>query len=144
MTPTELRALIDARVASDPAFAARVAARDDTAVAAALNAGRTRLQSRFIGAGTIIATLGRPGAELLRAMRQAAGADPLIDEGVRLIDRGEWDIGSPATQEALQGLVAAQALPEAAAHALMALGYADDPVVTQDAVGYVLNRRGKA
>ena len=72
MTGAEILALIDAKAAADPAVAAAVAARLDTDVAAAISVGRTRVVSKTIGGGTIIATLG--DGSLLKAMRTYAPA----------------------------------------------------------------------
>ena len=44
LTQADLLALIDARAASDPEFAALVAARNDTAIAAALSVGRIKAE----------------------------------------------------------------------------------------------------
>lgn len=151
MTPAEILALIDARAAVDAEFARLVDERNDTEIAAALNAGRTRPQSKMIGAGTIIAALAtkenpRAGSDLLRALRAAAAADSLIDEGgIRLIDRGEWDIGLPATQGFLTEMVAGGKLPEAVVARLVALAPpVPDPIVAQAEVGRALNRRGQS
>lgn len=140
MTSAELLALIDERAASDAPFAELVAKRADWQIAEALSAGRTRLQSRFIGAGTILSTLGKPGATLLRGMRALAASDAWIDEGLRLIDRGEWDIGLQASQDSLDGFVVAGYMTREAADALKALGTAPDEIST-DSVSNALNGR---
>jgi len=151
MSPAEILALIEARAATDAEFARLVEARNDTAVAEAINAGRTKPQSVKIGAGTIVAALAtaenpRAGSDLLRALRAAAASDSLIDEGgIRLIDRGDWDIGLPATQGFLAEMVAEGKLPAAVVTRLIALAPPmPDPIVDQAQVGRALNRKGKA
>lgn len=140
MNRAELIELIAERAAADPEFAALLAKRADWQMAQALSAGRTRLQSRQIGAGTILATLGKDGATLLRGMRALAAGDAWIDEGLRLIDRGEWDIGLPASQASLDEFVAAGYMTREAAAALKALGTAPDSIST-DEVSDALNGR---
>lgn len=141
MNRAELIELIAERAAADPEFAALLAKRADWQIAQALSVGRTRLQSRLIGAGTILSTLGRPGAELLRGMRALAASDAWIDEGLRLIDRGEWDIGLQASQDSLDGFVQAGYMTREAADALKALGTAPDAISTDD-VSNALNGKG--
>lgn len=139
----EVLALIEAREQTDEQFAALVAARADAQVASALSEDRYELKNgTFIGAGTIVELLGRSGANLLRAMRNAAPQDPLIDEGVRLIDAGRWDIGSQATHNALDEIVAAGAMPAYVATALKNLGRTLDLIPTA-VVTDVLDRRAQ-
>lgn len=139
----EVLALIEAREQTDEQFAALVAARADAQVASALSEDRYKLKKgTFIGAGTIVELLGRSGANLLRAMRNAAPQDPLIDEGVRLIDAGRWDIGSQATHNALDEIVAAGAMPAYVATALKNLGRTLDLIPTA-VVTDVLDRRAR-
>lgn len=141
MNRSEVLALIDNRAATDPNFATLVAERRDREIAIAISEGRKRFKrGTFIGSGTIVETLGRPGATLLRAMRQAAPLDALVDEGVRLIDAGRWDIGSPATHIALDELVAAQMMPAPAAETLKSLGLESDPIATSVVTDALDNR----
>ena len=141
MNQSELVELIAERAAADPEFARLVEKRADWQIAAALSVGRTRLQSNFIGAGTILAVLGKPGATLLRGMRALAASDAWIDEGLRLIDRGTWDIGLQASQDSLDGFVAEGYMTREAADALKALGTAPDAISTDD-VSNALNGKG--
>jgi len=120
MTPADLLALIDQRAASDPEFAALVAARNDTAVAAALSVGRTRLQSRLITERGVISALGPVDGEALLAGLEAFAASTLADEhplkaahpGIKRVIG--WlkapsegvDIGDPLTQQLLDTMVA--------------------------------------
>ncbi|TXH52912.1 MAG: hypothetical protein E6Q97_14505 [Desulfurellales bacterium] len=139
----EVLALIEAREQTDEQFAALVAARADAQEASALSENRYKLKKgTFIGVGTIVELLGRSGANLLRAMRNAAPQDPLIDEGVRLIDAGRWDIGSQATHNALDEIVAAGAMPAYVATALKNLGRTPDLIPTA-VVTDVLDRRAQ-
>jgi hypothetical protein len=141
MNRAELIELIAERAAADPEFAALLAKRADWQIAQALSAGRTRLQSRQIGSGTILSTLqGRPGANLLRAMRRLAADDALIDEGIRLLDAGKWDVGAAESQKALDEFAAAGLMTQEACAALKALGTAPDAIST-DEVSDALNGR---
>ena len=120
MTDAELLALIEAREATDPSFAALVAERNDRAVAAALSAGRTRQRSRLITERGVISALGPVEGEALLAGLEAFAAAELPPEhplaaahaGIaRVIG---WlkppsegvDIGDPLTEQLLGTLVA--------------------------------------
>lgn len=65
MTKTEILAAI----AADPALQTLAAARDDVAIAVALSAGRTRIESTPIGVGRVMDCLGpAEGAAVLDAL----------------------------------------------------------------------------
>ena len=115
MTPSDLLALIDARAAEDAEFAALVAARNDTAIAAALSVGRTRLQSRLITERGVISALGPiEGEALLQGLEGFAAAalppeHPLAAHHAGIKRVIGWlrppsegvDIGDPLTQQLL-------------------------------------------
>lgn len=141
MNHAQILEMIAERASTDAEFARLVERRADWQIAEALSAGRTRLQSRQIGSGTILSTLqGRPGANLLRAMRRLAADDALIDEGIRLLDAGKWDVGAAESQKALDEFAAAGLMTQEACAALKALGTAPDAIST-DEVSDALNGR---
>lgn len=120
MNKDDLLALIDARVASDPEFAALVAARNDTAIAAALSVGRIKYASRLITERGIISALGPVEGEALLAGLEAFAAATLPDghplkpahAGIKRVIG--WlkapaegvDIGDPLTHQLLDTMVA--------------------------------------
>ena len=128
MTNQELLDLINARAAGDTAFATLLAERRDAEMAALLSVGRTRVVSRNIGGGTIVATLG--SGALLKAMRAYAPTEKsgTVDEILRVIDRGDWDVGNAATRAKLDEYAAAGVIPAPAVAALMALANVPDPI----------------
>lgn len=131
MTRDEIRAAIAAR--SDLANA--LAARDDAGIASALSAGRTRLRRTQIGPGTILAALGpTTGAALLDTLT-AMAADPqysAVKWALRVVDRGEFDLGIAAARAQVATLAAAGVMSAASRDALLALGEEPDPVSVAD------------
>ena len=142
MTPADLLALIDARAAEDAEFAALVAARNDTMIAAALSVGRKRLVPTEIGSGTILATLGPGGGAFLDALVTIGESNRDVYWTMDLIRQGRLRIDLQATRDGMQAL--AQAVPSLAqaVKALLTLGYADDPI-SGDAVSDALNARAR-
>lgn len=155
MTPTELRALIDARVESDPAFADLVAARQagdvaqDRAIAEALSAGRTRLLTRLTTSRGIYAALGLADGALvmgvLRALAagQVPGTDQPLPQGHPLAgyvpvfrDLVPWleppcdglDFGAADLQGVVVSLASAGLFTATQRDKLLALGRAPDPI----------------
>ena len=129
MSATAILAMIDARAAIDPEFAALVQARNDAAIAAALSVGRTRTVETFGGYGYVMERLGPTGgAALLDALESMAASSPPIKWAFRLLERGALDFGSAATRAQLDALVAAGALPAPAAAALKAGAVVPDPI----------------
>ena len=141
MTHAELLALIDARAALEPEFAALVQARNDVAIAAALSVGRTRPVETFGGYGYVMERLGPTGgAALLDALESMAASSPPIKWAFRLLERGALDFGSAATRAQLDALVAGGVLPAPAAAALKAGAEVADPIALDD-VSNALNAR---
>lgn len=101
-----------------------VAGGNHLAIADAVNVGRVKVNSREIGNGTILETIGMTaGNALLDVINNAADfryVKPLVEQG-RLV------VGAPLVQATLQSLVPA-VLTQPQADALCALGYSPDPV----------------
>lgn len=113
------------------------------AIAAAVSAGRTREKKTAIGAGTIMDVLGAGpggGGELLAKMRAKnlpaalAGYADDIREALYIIDRGDFDVSSPASQSMLAMFVAAGLITAEQEQALLALGVDTDPVTSADVI----------
>jgi hypothetical protein len=110
-----------------------VASRDVAAIAAAFNAGRTRLVPVLGGIGLVMETLGpEGGAALLDGLEAMSAQSSAIKWGLRLINMGQLDFGAVATRGMIEQLVATQAIPQPAADALLALAVVPDPVSERD------------
>lgn len=143
MSTAAILAMIDARAAIDPEFAALVQSRNDVGIAAALSAGRVRPVETFGGYGYVMERLGPTGgAALLDALESMAASSPPIKWAFRLLERGALDFGSAATRAQLDALVAGGVLPAPAAAALKAGAEVADPI-SVDAVSDALNARAK-
>ena len=143
MSTAAILAMIDARAAVDPQFAALVHARNDVGIAAALSAGRVRTVETFGGYGYVMERLGPTGgAALLDALESMAASSPPIKWAFRLLERGALDFGSAATRAQLDALVVAGVLPAPAAAALKAGAEGADPIALDD-VSNALNARAK-
>lgn len=131
MTRDEIRAAIVAR----PELADMVTARDDAGIAAALSAGRTRLRRTQIGPGTILAALGPTGGAQLLDTLTAMAADPqysAVKWALKVIDRGEFDLGVAAARAQVATLAAGGVMTAQTRDALLALGEEPDPVSVAD------------
>ena len=122
MTQDEIRAAI---VAS-PDLQALVP--DTGALAAALSAGRTRIESKEIGVGTILMVLQPHGGAFLDGLVALGQTDRNVFWSMVLIQAGKFDVGLPGTRAQMQAL--AQAMPSLneAFSALLALAEVADPV----------------
>ena len=148
MTSEELLALIDARAASDQDFAALVAARNDTAIAAALSVGRIKYAPRLITERGIISALGPVHGEALLAGLEAFAAETLPEghplkaahPGIKRVIG--WlkapaegvDIGDPLTHQLLDTMVAlgVQGVTAERVAAIKALAAVRDPISDMD------------
>lgn len=142
MSTDAILAMIDARAALDPEFAALVQARNDVAIAAALSVGRTKLVPTEIGAGTILAALGEGGGAFLDALVEIGESNRNVYWTMDLIRQGRLRIDLPATRAGMHGLAAAAPSLAPAVTALLTLGYESDPIDV-GAVSAALNSREK-
>jgi len=132
-------ALRDDILALDPAL---LASRDDGAIAAAVSVGRTRIQSRAIGIGTILATLGAAGGPFLDGLVALGASDRNVFWAMELIKAGTLDIGMDATRAQVTALAAANPAVADACNALLALAIVPDPVSITE-VSDILNAEGR-
>ena len=112
-----------------------LASRDPDALAAAVNAGRTKPNAREIGNGTILETLGLAAGnaflDVINTVPDFRHVKPLVEQG-RLV------VGSALVQATVQSMVGTGVLSQGEADALCALGWDADPVTAQqvsDALG---------
>jgi len=119
------RSLTEAEIAQlDPLLAIR----NDVAIAQVLSVGRTRLKSTPIGIGTILAVMALNGGAFLDSLEAMGASDPNIKWLLKLIERGAFDIGMPASRQQMTAY--AQAVPSIAEgiNALLQLGLEPDPI----------------
>jgi len=102
--------------------------RDTEEIASVLSVGRVKIAERFVGIGSILATMAPNGGAFLDALEAMAPGDSNVKWALKLIEAGGLDVGMEATRQQLS--VFAQAVPEMADGivALMALAEVPDPV----------------
>jgi hypothetical protein len=111
--------------ALDPAL---LTTRNTDAIAAAVSVGRVSIQSRLIGIGTILATLGAAGGQFLDGLVAIGATDRNVFWAMELIKAGTLDIGMPATRAQVSALAIASPAVAPAVSALLALAEVPDPV----------------
>jgi hypothetical protein len=120
-------------ILSRPDCAKALADRDCGALAAILSEGRTKLIERDIGYGTVLDTLGADaGAAFLDGLQALSASSSPVKWALKLLDRGELNVGAHATQAQLDALAEGGAMPVAVAQALKALAVVPDVVTAQD------------
>jgi len=108
--------------------AATLATHDYAAIAAAVNVGRTKVETKLGGIGLVLETLGPvDGAALLDGLETQSVSIPALKWAWVLINRGELDFGSSATRAMVSQLV-----PSPAKEALLAVAEVPDPVSLYD------------
>jgi len=101
-----------------------IASRDHDAIAAAVNAGRTKVVQTLGGIGTVLETLGPvDGAALLDSLEALSATNSAVKWAFVLINRGELDFGSSATRQMIDTLI-----PGSAGDALKAVAEKPDPI----------------
>lgn len=158
MTNAEILALVNAKAAIDPAFAALVAARNDTEAAASLSASRTKRVSKMLTKRGIISVLGLNSPQFLKALRAfSVGNFPsgspipadntlkpysdLAAEIVPYLDGTDGvDVGDALTQQLLKAMASAGILDAASVDTVCALANQPDPI-TIEQLGRALNSR---
>ena len=125
--------LLHDEILSRPDCADALAARDCGALAAILSAGRTKVIDYSIGYGTVLEVLGaEAGAAFLDGLTTLAATSSPVKWALKLLDRGELNIGAAATQQQLDALAAGGVMPQAVADALKGLAIVPDVVTAQD------------
>jgi hypothetical protein len=120
-----------------------LAARDCGELARILSIGRTKLIESNIGYGTVMETLGAEnGAAFLDALTVLAATSSPVKWALKLLDRGELNIGAATTQAQLDALAAGGVMPQAVADALKALAIVPDMVTPQEVADAVFNPDG--
>ena len=110
-----------------------LAIRDCGALAEILSAGRTKLIERNVGYGTVLDTLGADvGSAFLDALTARATTSGPVKWALKLMERGELNIGAAATQAQLDALATAGVMPVAVADALKGLATVSDVITVHD------------
>lgn len=138
-TPTQLKAEINARAASDPTFAAMLAARNDYGMAVVLSFERTKLVETMLTERGVMAALGIvDGETALAALEAFAAGTPSVPALVAVhpgikrmlgwLKTTGVDVGNALTQSLLDLLAVNGVLTAAAVSTLKALAVVPDPV----------------
>ena len=122
-------------ILSRPDCADALARRDCGELAAILSAGRTKVIDYSIGYGTVLEVLGaEAGAAFLDSLTTLAATSSPVKWALKLLDRGELNIGAAATQTQLDALASAGVMPQAVADVLKGLAIVPDPYSIQDVI----------
>ena len=116
-------------ILSRPDCADALAARDCGELARILSIGRTKLIERNVGYGTVMEALGAEnGAAFLDGLTAVAATSSPVKWALKLLDRGELNIGAEATRGQLDALAAGGVMPQAVAEALKNLAVVPDEI----------------
>ena len=122
-------------ILSRPDCADALARRDCGELAALLSVGRTKVIDYSIGYGTVLEVLGaEAGSAFLDGLTALAATSSPVKWALKLLDRGELNIGAAATRGQLDALAAGGVMPQAVADALKGLAIVDDPYSIQDVI----------
>lgn len=122
-------------ILSRPDCADALARRDCGELAALLSVGRTKVIDYSIGYGTVLEVLGaEAGSAFLDGLTALAATSSPVKWALKLLDRGELNIGAAATRGQLDALAAGGVMPKAVADALKGLAIVDDPYSIQDVI----------
>ena len=116
-------------ILSRPDCADALALRDCGAMAAILSTGRTKVIDYSIGYGTVLEVLGaEAGSAFLDGLTALAATSSPVKWALKLLDRGELNIGAAATRGQLDALAAGDVMPQAVADALKGLAVLPDEI----------------
>lgn len=116
-------------ILSRPDCADALAARDCGELARILSVGRTKLIDYSIGYGTVLEVLGaEAGSAFLDGLTALAATSSPVKWALKLLDRGELNIGAAATRGQLDVLAAGGVMPQAVAEALKNLAVVPDEI----------------
>lgn len=120
-------------ILSRPDCADALARRDCGELAALLSVGRTKVIDYSIGYGTVLEVLGaEAGSAFLDGLTALAATSSPVKWALKLLDRGELNIGAEATRGQLDALAAGGVMPHAVADALKGLATVSEVVTAQD------------
>lgn len=126
---------------ADPACATALAAKDCHELARIVSSGRQRMQSRYIGQGTVLDVMDN-GGDFLDFLVQLGAQDRTVHWSIGLLENGRFDIGAAKAQAQLDLIALAQPQFATGIAALKALGYTPDIITMQDVAEAVFNSDG--
>ena len=116
-------------ILSRPDCADALARRDCGELAALLSVGRTKVVDLNIGYGTVLEVLGaEAGSAFLDGLTALSATSSPVKWALKLLDRGELNIGAAATRGQLDALAAGGVMPQAVADALKGLAVSPDEI----------------
>lgn len=125
-------------ILANPVCADALAARNCEELARIMSVGRTRANTREIGNGSILETLGIAAGN---ALLDVINSDATFRYVKPLVNQGRLLIGAPLVQATVQSLASA-VLTQEQANALCALGHEPNPYTAQDVAEAVFNPDG--
>lgn len=105
---------------------------DHGAIADALSSGRTKIVSKPIGIGTVLAVMAPVGGDFLNALEALAASDSNVKWTLKLIEQGNFDIGMPVVRAQLSVFASVHAELADAINALLATAVVPDLVTSQE------------
>jgi len=135
--------LLRDEILSRPDCADALARRDCGELAALLSVGRTKVIDYSIGYGTVLEVLGaEAGSAFLDGLTALAATSSPVKWALKLLDRGELNIGAAATRGQLDALAAGGVMPQAVADALKGLAMGPDIVTAEQVADAMFNPDG--
>ena len=101
--------------------------KDTTAIAAALPP-HSRIESRPIGIGTVLAVMAPYGGAFLNALEAMSATDGNVKWTLRLIEKSDFDVGMSVTRTQLQAFADAQPALADGITALLSVAEVVEPV----------------
>lgn len=130
-------------ILSRPDCADALALRDCGALATILSMGRTKTVDLNIGYGTVLEALGaETGAAFLDGLTALSSTSSPVKWALKLLDRGELNIGAQTTQQQLDALADGGVMPKEIADALKSLALGPDIVTPQEVADAMFNDDG--
>lgn len=130
-------------ITTRPDCADALARRDCGELAALLSVGRTKVIDYSIGYGTVLEVLGaEAGSAFLDGLTALAATSSPVKWALKLLDRGELNIGAEATRGQLDALAAGGVMPKAVADALKGLAMGPDIVTAEQVADAMFNPDG--
>lgn len=115
--------------------------RDDTAIAAALSIGRTKIVPTPIGIGTVLSVMAPFGGEFLNTLETIGASDANVKWALRMIEQASFDVGHPVTRAQLEAFAGAVPAMAGAVNALLNVAVIPD-LVSVGEVSDTLNAEG--
>lgn len=113
--------------------------RNDLAIASILSRGMVSLQTKYIGTGTILATMDGQGGAFMDTLVQVGETNRDAYWAMDLIKMGRFDVGDQSSQNQIKGLAQAFPIFAEGLNKLMKLGQVSE-IIHFSSVSDVLNK----